>query len=51
MALVADVGHTVTFGRCDATVFSRALMADVALPVLLLAKLPWLLRGGEQGVT
>jgi len=51
VVMVADLGYTFTFGRYDATVFSRALMADVALPVLLLAQLPWLLRRGEHGVT
>jgi hypothetical protein len=47
VVLLADVGYTLTFGRHDATVFSRALIADIALPVLLLAQLPWLLGQGE----
>ena len=46
VVLVADLGYTLTFGRYDATVFSRALIADVALPLLLLAQLPWLLSLG-----
>jgi hypothetical protein len=48
VVLVADLGYTLTFGRYDATVFSRALIADVALPVLLLAHLPWLLSQRER---
>lgn len=46
--LVADLGYTLTFGQHDATVFSRALIADIALPVLLLALLPWLLSKKSQ---
>lgn len=44
VVLLADLGYTLTFGRHDSTVFSRALIADIALPVLLLAQLPWLLE-------
>ncbi len=40
VVLVADLGYTLTFGRHDPTVFSRALIADIALPMLLLAQLP-----------
>jgi len=40
--LVANLGYTLTFGRHDSTVFSRALIADIALPFLLLAQLPWM---------
>jgi hypothetical protein len=50
VVLVADLGYTLTFGRHDATAFSRALVADVALPVLLLAQLPWWLGQGESRV-
>jgi hypothetical protein len=45
--VVANLAYTLTFGRHDATVFSRALIADIALPVLLLAQLPWLLSKRE----
>jgi len=41
--LLADLGYTFTFGRHDPTVLSRSLIADLALPVLLHAQLPWLL--------
>src|SRR5690349_15815732 len=34
VVLAADIGYTLTFGSHDATVFSRALIADIALPVL-----------------
>jgi hypothetical protein len=43
VVLVADLGYTLTFASHVATVFSRALIADIALPVVLLAQLPWLL--------
>jgi len=43
IVLAADLGYTLTFGSYDATVFSRALVAGIALPVLLLAQLPGLL--------
>jgi hypothetical protein len=48
--LVADLGYTLTFGRHDATVLSRALIADIGLPVLLLVQLPWLLGKRKQRV-
>jgi hypothetical protein len=50
VVLVADLGYTFTFGRHDATIFSRALIADIAFPVLLFAQLPWLLTKGERRV-
>jgi hypothetical protein len=42
VVLLADLGYTLTFGRHDAAVLSCSLIADFALPVLLLAQLPWL---------
>ncbi len=48
VVLLADVGYTLTFGQHDPTVFSRALIADVALPVLLLAQVPWMLNRSEH---
>ncbi len=48
IVLVANLGYTVTFGQHDPTVFSRALIADVALPLLLLAQLPWMLNRSEH---
>jgi hypothetical protein len=50
VVLVADLGYTLTFGRHDATGFSRALIADVALPMLLVAQLPWLFGKGVRRV-
>jgi hypothetical protein len=46
--LIADLGYTLTFGQHDATILGRSLIADVALPVLLLAQLPWLLSGDAE---
>lgn len=40
LLLIADVGYTVTFGAHDPTIFTRSLIADLALPLLLLAHLP-----------
>ena len=48
VVLVADLGYTQTFSQHDPTVFSRALIADAALPVLLLAQLPWMLNRSEH---
>jgi hypothetical protein len=38
--LIADLGYTTTFGIHDPAVFTRSLIADIALPVLLLAHIP-----------
>jgi hypothetical protein len=48
VVLIADLGYTLTFGRYDPTVFSRSLIADLALPVLLVAQVPWLLSHGDR---
>lgn len=38
---IANLAYLFTFGRHAATIFVRALVAAVALPVLLLASAPW----------
>jgi hypothetical protein len=38
--LVAAIGYTLTFGTHDSTIMSRSLIADIALPVLLLISAP-----------
>lgn len=38
--LLANVAYTLTFGRHDPTILSRSLVADVALPLLLLVHIP-----------
>lgn len=40
LVLLADVAYTLTFGQYDPTIRRQSLIADVALPVLLLAQLP-----------
>ena len=38
--MIANIGYTLTFGVHDPALLARALVTDVALPVLLLAHLP-----------
>ena len=38
VVMLANVTYTLTFGRYDSTILARSLVADVALPVLLLAQ-------------
>ena len=40
LTLVADLGYTLTFGVHDHSILVRALLIDIALPVLLLAHIP-----------
>lgn len=40
LLLIADLGYTLTFGVHDPTIFTRSLIAVIALPVLLLAHIP-----------
>lgn len=40
LALIADLGYTLTFGVYDHAILARALIVDFALPALLLAHLP-----------
>jgi hypothetical protein len=37
--MLANLTYSLTFGRYDSTILARRLVADVALPVLLLAQL------------
>lgn len=38
--MIANLGYTFTFGIHDPQILSRSLIADIALPVLLLAHIP-----------
>lgn len=38
--MIANLGYTLTFGAHDHVIFTRSLIADIALPVLLLAHIP-----------
>jgi hypothetical protein len=42
--LVASLGYTFTFGAHDSTILGRSLIADIALPVLLLVSAPSFFR-------
>jgi hypothetical protein len=38
--MIANLGYTFTFGVHDHTILARSLIADIALPALLLAHIP-----------
>jgi len=38
--MIANLGYTLTFGVHDHTILARSLIADIALPVLLIAHIP-----------
>ncbi len=38
--MIANLGYTLTFGVHDPTILTRSLIADIALPVLLLTHIP-----------
>ena len=38
--MIANLGYAVTFGAHDHTILARSLIADIALPVLLIAHIP-----------
>jgi hypothetical protein len=40
LVLIADLGYTFTFGRHDQAILRNSLIADVALPILLLVQAP-----------
>lgn len=40
LPMIADLGYTFTFGVHDQAILARSLIADIALPVLLLAHIP-----------
>jgi len=49
LLLIADLGYTATFGVHDPTIFTRSLVADIALPVVLLAHVPAFFSGQAGG--
>lgn len=40
LPMIANLGYTFTFGVHDHTILARSLVADIALPVLLIAHIP-----------
>jgi hypothetical protein len=44
IVLIADLGYTFTFGRYDSALLRNSLIADIALPVLLLLQAPRFFR-------
>lgn len=40
LLMIANLGYTLTFGAHDHAILVRSLIADIALPVLLLAHIP-----------
>ncbi len=40
LLMIANLGYTLTFGVHDPTILTRSLIADIALPVLLLTHIP-----------
>lgn len=42
--MLANVTYSLTFGRHDSTILARSLIADIALPVLLLVYMPVFFR-------
>ncbi len=40
LPVIANLGYTFTFGVHDQAILARSLIADIALPVLLLAHIP-----------
>lgn len=40
LPMIANLGYTFTFGIHDHTILARSLIADIALPVLLIAHIP-----------
>jgi len=40
LPMIANLGYTFTFGAHDHTILARSLIADRALPVLLIAHIP-----------
>ncbi len=47
--MIANLGYTLTLGVHDPTILGRSLIADIALPVLLLAHLPAFLHRRDHG--
>jgi hypothetical protein len=40
LPMIANLGYTFTFGVHDHTILARSLIADIVLPVLLIAHIP-----------
>src|SRR5207245_9827381 len=40
LPVIANLGYTFTFGAHDQAILARSLIADIALPILLLAHIP-----------
>ncbi len=38
--MLANITYSLTFGRHDSAILARSLIADIALPVLLLIQAP-----------
>lgn len=46
--MLANLTYSLTFGRHDPTILARSLIADIALPVLLLAQIPVFFRRARR---
>jgi hypothetical protein len=44
LPMIANLGYSFTFGVHDHTILTRSLIADIALPVLLIAHIPAFFR-------
>ncbi len=47
VVLIADLGYTFTLGRYDAALLRNSLVADLALPILLLMQAPRFFRKSQ----
>ena len=48
LLMIANLGYTLTFGAHDHVILTRSLIADIALPVLLLAHIPAFFTGQHE---
>jgi hypothetical protein len=46
--VIANLGYTFTFGVDDQAILTRSLVADIALPLLLLAHIPAFFSGPRR---
>jgi hypothetical protein len=46
--MIANLGYTLTIGIHGHTILTRSLIADIALPVLLLAHIPLFFSPGRR---
>jgi hypothetical protein len=51
LPMTANLGYTLTFGLHDPAILARSLIADIALPVLLLAHIPAFFSGPGRART